>query len=200
MKKMLLLLGCFIILGTTVTASEILSPERTSVNVKVGLGTGSADYGRDDYNFDISLANTSVNIEYIASYERKVELGAGVGMARNAVDDWDWDITTIPVYALARYKWDTASDWNPYVFSNLGYAFSNYDKSYNDNSVYDNEKINGGLYWALGVGAEYKENFSAELYWNRYDLEYERNSSYGDEKGDFDVDMVTLAFGYRLDI
>ncbi len=204
MKRTLMLLGCFIALGTTTLASvDIASPERNSLNIKVGFGTGDVDYDRENnYDYDISLSNTSLNLEYLASYNQGLELGVGTGIARNSVDDWDWEVTTIPVYAIARYKWSTNSDWDPYVFANLGYAFSNFDYSYDNNSGYSySREVTGGLYSALGLGAEYKEKFSVEIYWNKSNLGYEEHNSSGDKyDGDFDVDMVTLALGYRLDI
>lgn len=204
MKKTLLLLGCFVILGATAAAVDIPSPERNSVNIKVGLGTGDLSYDQQDNPFEEenSISNESVNLEYISSYENGLELGAGAGIAKNSFDaDGYDDVTTIPVYALARYKWDTDSDWNPYVFANLGYAFSNYESSdENSDSSYE---INGGLYCALGAGAEYKEKFSVELYWNKAVLEEEYDdSSYHntDRTADFELEFVTLAFGYRFDI
>jgi len=205
MKTKLLLMGCFIMLGTTAVAvGKIPLPEKNSINIKLGLGTGNVEYQQNNnYNYDMSLKNTSVNLEYIASYEQGLELGVGAGITRNSIDDWDENITTIPVYVLARYKWDRDSNWNPYVFTNLGYAFSNYNYSYShvdDDYSYSNE-INGGLYYAVGVGAEYKDNFSIELYWNGSCLNYKRddyNTDYDDE--DYDIEVITLAFGYRLDI
>jgi opacity protein-like surface antigen len=207
MKKTLLLLGCFVILGTTAMARDFMAPERTSVNIKVGLGTGDLSYDQENnpYEEEHSMSNESLNLEYITSYETGFEVGAGAGIAKNSFDaDGYDDLTTIPVYAIARYKWDRDSNWNPYVFANLGYAFSNYestDSEDRDNGTYE---VNGGLYCAVGVGAEYNENFSVELYWNKVALEEEYNSSDNQENterdADFDLDFVTLAFGYRLDI
>jgi len=206
MKMKLLLMGCFIMLGTTAIAvDKIPSPERNSINIKLGLGTGNVEYQEDNrYNYDLSLNNTSVNLEYIASYEKGLELGVGVGVARNSLDEWDMDITSIPVYALARYKWEKDSDWNPYVFTNLGYSFSNFDYSYSrdDDDYYYSTEVDGGLYLALGVGAEYKDKFSIELYWNKSILDYKENNyyDYDYDDSDFEIEMITLAFGYRLDI
>lgn len=209
MKKTLLLLGCFAILGTTAFAAGEFAPERESLNFKVGLTDGEVSPSGElgDYIGDQKTsANISANLEYIASTSSGLEYGAGIGFNKIAINDSAMvnaiigDTDTYPLYGLVRYKLDNDSELKPYIFANLGYAYA--DEEFGMDGYFgpsgESIEVEGGLYYAVGVGAEYKDKMSVEFYWSRTELEYK--ADFVGETIDGDADMLTLAFGYRMDI
>ena len=200
MKKKFLLMSCMIILGTTAFAADF-TPSNQSLNFKVGLTDGTIDAGELDSSLDdqSTSANISANIEFIASSDSGLEYGAGLGFTKLESNEsielkiYTGDIDCYSLYALARYKFDTDSKLKPYVFGNFGYSYI--DEEFSDFG--DTIEINGGLYYAAGVGVEFNENFSTEFYWSRTDFEADID---GDETYDLDANMFTLAFGYKMDI
>ncbi len=204
MKRKILLLACIGILGTAVYGNEF-TPERNSLNFKMGITDGElkpdGEIG-DLYGDQDTSANISLNLEYIASSPSGLEYGLGVGFVKiepNETDDVRsviGDIDTYPIYGLLRYKFDTGTYWNPYIFGNLGYAYADETFTIALDTGDINADVEGGLYYAFGIGTEYKEDFSIEFFWSRTELEW-------DEPGyseDIDADLFTLAMGYRLDM
>lgn len=213
MKKKLLILGCFILFSSYVFAGTF-TPVRESVNLKIGLSKGDATLDvTDDENHKPENSidqSTSINIEYIRSTASGMEYGAGIGAAEIDTGTFGHDelkyiysdlgdIYSFPVYALIRYKFDTGREWVPYVFGNLGYAFVD-ERTVDSGTESDVTEIEGGLYTALGVGAEYQEKFSMELMWNKTSMDVTRTGDDDTYEGDLDIEMITLAFGYRLDL
>ncbi len=201
MKKKLLLLTCLVTLGATAFAADF-APNKHSMNFKMGITDGTIDAGDLDSDFDDqnTSANISANVEYIASSASGLEYGAGIGFTKFDANEeimlsvYTGDVDSYPIYGLARYKFNTDSEYKPYVFGNLGYAYI--DEEFSDGG--DSIQVDGGLYYGAGVGIEFNENFSTEFYWSRTEFELEAN--YDSETYDLDADMFTLAFGYKIDM
>ena len=219
MRRKLLLLCVMVLLGTVAFAG-VLAPERELLNFKFGLSKGNADIEVEDSDevgdpeVTVDLSKT-INIEYIASTASGFEYGVGVGATeidtgafihdelKEAIKEEAGDIYSIPVYVLARFKFDNEKDWKPYVFGNLGFAYVNEEvvdaaESGDQNIVTD---IGGELFAAVGVGAEYKEKLSVEFMFSQTTMDINRTAPDPDEQfdGDIDVKLLTLAVGYRLD-
>ena len=216
---------CIGILGTAVYGNNYI-PERHSLNFKMGLTDGELDVDDTLENFageelgdQDTAANISLNVEYIATTPSGLEYGGGVGYAKvepnehNTVNEHLRDIDTCPIYGLVRYKADNEGEWKPYIFGNLGFVHvdemfisTGTNFSYDYKETYD---IDGGCYYALGIGAEYRDVFSVELIWSKTKLEYDIKEEImpisgpgtnDDYSGDLDATLLTLALGYRLDI
>ena len=200
MKRKLLLITCIGILGVSAYGNNF-TPERNSLNFKAGITGGTLKI--DDESDQDTSSNISLNLEYIATSASGLEYGLGVGFSKiNPNEDIEFryvlgDIDTFPVYGLLRYKFDTQSNWNPYVFANLGYAYTNEKFGGSEDDDIPFIDIEGELYYACGIGLEYKENLSVEFLWSRSELDVDVK---GEGSGDADADLFTLALGYRLDM
>ncbi len=219
MRRKILLICVMVLLGTIAFAG-VMTPERESLNFKFGLSKGNAEIevedsdevGDPEVTVDLSK---SVNIEYIASTASGLEYGLGVGFTeidtgafihdefKEAIKQEAGDIYSIPMYVLARFKFDNEKDWKPYVFGNLGFAYINEEvvdaaETGNQDIVTD---IGGELFAAVGVGAEYKEKLSVEFMFSQTTMDINRTAPDPAEEfdGNIDVQLLTLAVGYRLD-
>ncbi|WP_427171982.1 outer membrane beta-barrel protein [Fusobacterium nucleatum] len=133
----------------------------------------------------------SIAIEITKDLNTKFEAGIGIGYVwhgkrdlNEKIFDADGDFTgtidgkvpavnSIPLYLTGKYKFDTNSDFKPYIKADLGYSFNRVKKSSFDVSVqqggvvrgyteYTNLKAKNGIYTAIGVGLEYN-NITADL-------------------------------------
>ena len=131
---------------------------------------------------------------------------------------------SLPIYATARYKFYTPSEIKPYIKANLGYSFKSGSArfSYAENTniwttikgrVEDEFKFRNGLYYSIGIGAEFK-NFTVDLSYNvirsKYDYYYMYDASsnligsgietynYANETGKVSNKFITLSFGYNF--
>ena len=124
---------------------------------------------------------------------------------------------SVPLYAIAKYNFETGTAWKPYLKATLGYSFNIKDKDakgtydeYSHNGLEDSTpekfdtKIKNGLYYGVGAGVEY-ENFFVDLMYQvnqaKAKLSYE-DIDYPEDswslKKDFDYSRVTLGFGYKF--
>lgn len=219
MKRKLILITCLGLLGSAAYANNF-TPERNSINLKGGITCGRIDLKNlnyEDETIELGDQNTSTNIslnlEFISSSPSGLEYGLGAGFNKITPNEnivlstAAGDIDTYPIYGILRYKLNTNSNWNPYVFGNLGYAIINQRSTLrleNIGLLDGNLNFKGGLYYSLGIGTEYKENLSLEFYWSRtelnVDLDAHMNNDTFKQNLDGDANTFTLAIGYRLDI
>ena len=218
MKRKILLIGVMILFGAFAFAGA-LAPERESLNFKFGLSKGNAEIdvedgteiGDPEVTVDLSK---SVNIEYIASTAKGFEYGVGAGFTEintgafthdelETIGEEVGEIYSVPVYVLARFKFENEKDWEPYVFGNLGFAYVNEEVVDTSGTPGEEETvmdIGGEFYFAFGVGAEYQEKLSVELMFSQTNMDVEWSGPDAEDDGDMDVQLLTLSVGYRLDI
>jgi len=226
MRRKLFLICVMVLLGTIAFAG-VMTPERESLNFKIGLSKGNAEFEVEDSEevgdpeATVDLTK-SINIEYIASTASGFEYGLGIGfteintegfahdelsdIAFKTINGQDSDrkevgaIYSIPMYVLARFKFDNEKDWDPYVFGNLGFSYVNEEiVDTHSNGEEDKLEIGGDFFVAVGVGAEYKDNLSVELIFSQTNMDVTTTGPSELAEGDLDVQLLTLAVGYRLD-
>lgn len=125
---------------------------------------------------------------------------------------------SVPLYAIAKYNFETGTAWKPYLKATLGYSFNIKDKDAKDSYLYTSSygqniyedfgtdkfktDIENGLYYGIGAGVEY-ENFFVDLMYQvneakaKLKEEYE-GTTYDLGKKDFNYSRVTLGFGYKF--
>ena len=117
---------------------------------------------------------------------------------------------SVPLYAMAKYNFNTDTSWKPYLKATLGYSINFEDgdakETYTYNSLTESYKyktdVKNGLYYGVGAGVEY-ENFFVDLMYQvneaKAKITHEENGiNYGSKKNDFDYSRVTLGFGYKF--
>ena len=127
---------------------------------------------------------------------------------------------SVPLYAIAKYNFETGTAWKPYLKATLGYSFNIKDKDAKGHieNVYGNvedefdtietlsgnidTKIKNGLYYGVGAGVEY-ENFFVDLMYQVNQAKAKLTAEVEGEKyelgkKDFDYSRVTLGFGYKF--
>lgn len=117
---------------------------------------------------------------------------------------------SVPLYAVAKYNFNTDTSWKPYLKATLGYSINFEDgdakETYTYNSLTNSYKyktdVKNGLYYGVGAGIEY-DNFFADLMYQVNEAkakitDEENGINYGSKKNDFDYSRVTLGFGYKF--
>lgn len=177
MKK--LAMGLFLVLGLASFAAQ------NNIEVKAGYDFGGK-YDIDDFSGSDKVKNGAfeVGAEYRYTMTSGIEVGAGIAYQghkklkdSNTVEGFD----SIPVYATAKYNFDTGSSpVKPYLKADMGYSFNTND-------------FNNGMYYAAGLGVSYN-NFNAELM-------YKENKSKIDTwwyDGNLNYKRVSLGIGYNF--
>ena len=191
-----------LILSVFILTTLVSFAEGNSVDVRAGLDLGSkSKVKNEDFSFDLLKKGFEIGTEYIRNLGAGFEAGAGIFYKRNnfkkevlddaLVDEASYDtkyksFNAVPIYATARYNFNTNSDFVPYIKANLGYSInsgkaeSNYTgvgtSKYYDIAGKLNEKFEfkNGLYYGLGTGLKYK-NFFADLSYNVIRAKVENN-------------------------
>lgn len=190
-----------LILSVFILTTLVSFAEGNSVDVRAGLDLGSkSKVKNEDFSFDLLKKGFEIGTEYRRNLGAGFEAGAGIFYKRNnfkkevlddaLVDEASYDtkyksFNAVPIYATARYNFNTNSDFVPYIKANLGYSInsgkaeSNYTgvgTSYYDIAGKLNEKFEfkNGLYYGLGTGLKYK-NFFADLSYNVIRAKVENN-------------------------
>lgn len=191
-----------LILSVFILTTLVSFAEGNSVDVRAGLDLGSkSKVKNEDFSFDLLKKGFEIGTEYRRNLGAGFEAGAGIFYKRNnfkkevlddaLVDEASYDtkyksFTAVPIYATARYNFNTNSDFVPYIKANLGYSInsgkaeSNYTgvgtSKYYDIAGKLNEKFEfkNGLYYGLGTGLKYK-NFFADLSYNVIRAKVENN-------------------------
>ncbi len=181
-----------------------------------------------DLGFEIALEATR-------NITDNFELGLGVAYQNHAKPksrttsssgtDWSSKYETempkydsVPLYAIAKYNFETGTAWKPYLKATLGYSFNFGNKDAKENEFYTSSygdqnysedysykykaDVKNGLYYGVGAGVEY-ENFFVDLMYQVNQAKVKLTEEYEDEKyemgkKDFDYSRVTLGFGYKF--
>lgn len=156
-------------------------------------------------------------LEGTTTVASNTEFGAGIGYIARKGKNYSYDddfhtpatkisgrmssYNSIPLYLIAKYNFNTGTNFVPYVKFDLGYSFnrlkneSEYENGKKINFDVDFSKVTNGLYSGLAVGVEYN-NFLTELSYayNRAKLKWEDG-----EKQKFDNKAIRLSIGYKFD-
>ncbi len=94
--------------------------------------------------------NTSGCVQTLNGYQFNRYLGTGLGIGLNKYGNY----LAMPIYAQIKgYLYDKKV--SPFYFGDIGYGLA--WKAKNTDDIFDIVKVNGGLYWQLGIG--YQINF-----------------------------------------
>ena len=184
MKRSLLVLFLAVVMAVPTFAMEIVP--------KVGyLFSPQLSYKGESFNKDSSF---SAGADFMFQIG-KTDLYIGPGIAWNQKHKID-DVGNIKfgftnIFAVAKYKFK-AGDVNLYPFLQLGYGISNVDDyKYVDEYEKSTVKFNGGIYYGIGFGAEYKNIVFELLYgWNKVIDDQERDI--------YDYDSETRTYQWTL--
>lgn len=166
-------------------------------NFELGLGVAYQNHAKPESN-----KYTYSESEGIVSYNEELKY---------EMPKYD----SVPLYAVAKYNFETNTAFKPYLKANLGYSFNfedgdaketytesikigTYTDSYTDSYKYS-ANVKNGLYYGVGAGVEY-ENFFVDLMYqvNEAKVELKEADGYSLGKKDFDYSRVTLGFGYKF--
>lgn len=209
-----LLLG-FAILSTSALAAG------NHAYLKVGMDVSSR-YSKIKYlgettnNGKTKGTGYEIGAEFTQDILPNVELGLGLAYQNHAKIKADEEKNaktySIPVYALAKYKFDLESEFVPYVKAGIGYSFNKLkEKSYNNvegNGDYEKVKAkwDNGLYTTIGMGVDYQD-FNVELTYSvnrgKLSASYEEKDGLLEEKmklkdSNYAYGHLTLGFGYKF--
>ena len=130
-----------------------------------------------------SFANSK--IEYRYEVTPGLELGGGVAyQAHKDVKEYKAEMyDSVPVYATAKYTFDTAAPVKPYVKGDLGYSINNNDAK-------------DGVYYGVGAGLNINNNFNVDVMYKENKGKYEIGTK--DYKADYG--RVSLGVGYNFNL
>ncbi len=212
-----------VLLGLVALSCVSLAAEGTNVYLKAGAdmlqrfdevkyaGKKLNKDDGDDFGYELT-------VEVMREVYPNFELGLGLSYQdhgdpkKNTNKNWQnegYDMTSeipgfksVPLYVTAKYNFPVEGNIKPYLKADLGYSF-NSDNG--DIKVWDTEgdsfkyftKVENGLYYGIGAGAEYN-NFVVDLMYkvNRAEMKADVN---GERiKKDLDYSRITLSVGYRF--
>ncbi|ACZ09456.1 Uncharacterised protein [Sebaldella termitidis] len=222
MKKILLIIG--ILAGSLAYAEGNIIEIRGGYDLTSTTNFDKDIYS--EYDLDKFVENGfHFGVEYRREVLTNFQIGAGLEYRLSSLDqpgnvratneniDYSYDsgnLSSIPLYVTARYVFRNSTDINPYIKVNLGYSINSGDTSVNLNNFYSGKlveeyksEMKNGIFYGLGFGVEYK-NFLVDL---TYDITHskaeEKIYNYEDKEGfsydyDFDIQKLTLSFGYQF--
>lgn len=212
-----------VLLGLAALSCVSLAAEGTNVYLKAGAdmlqrfdevkydGEKLNKDDGDDFGYELT-------VEVMREVYPNFELGLGLSYQdhgdpkKNTNKNWQnegYDMTSeipgfksVPLYVTAKYNFPVEGNIKPYLKADLGYSF-NSDNG--DIKVWDTEgdsfkyftKVENGLYYGIGAGAEYN-NFVVDLMYkvNRTEMKAEVDGKR--IKKDLDYSRITLSVGYRF--
>ena len=212
-----------VLLGLVALSCVSLAAEGTNVYLKTGADmlqrfdevkyagkTLNKDDG-DDFGYELT-------VEVMREVYPNFELGLGLSYQdhgdpkKNTNKNWQnegYDMTSeipgfksVPLYVTAKYNFPVEGNIKPYLKADLGYSF-NSDNG--DIKVWDTEgdsfkyftKVENGLYYGIGAGAEYN-NFVVDLMYKVNRAEMKADVDGERIKKDLDYSRITLSVGYRF--
>lgn len=209
MKKLFLLL--------IVLSNISFAKSNFYINPKIGIDLVSRYEKIDDDNGNSLLGDKTkgvggeVAIEGYKILNESIDLGLGVAYQDHSdrkhfdytsnVDTSGVQYRSIPVYLAGRYNFLLESKTKPYLRANLGYSF-NFNSSdleekdsVNDQTEKTAIDIDGGLYYGIGTGIEYKD-YTIELMYAINQCKSSIDGSHSKDRTDYD--RISLLIGYRF--
>lgn len=201
-----------VLLGLAVVSSMAMAGEGTNLYLKTGLDiSGKFDkvniLGKNVNKSESDRLGFDLTAEVTREFYPNLELGLGLSYQDHGRPEsvllqgekiQNTGYKSLPIYTLVKYNISLESNIKPYLKADLGYSFNFGEKDLKTSHTSINTSIDNGLYYGLGVGAEYN-NFIVELMYkvNKSDIKYEGSKL---PKKDYDYSRTTLSFGYRFDI
>lgn len=212
-----------VLLGLAALSCVSLAAEGTNVYLKTGAdmlqrfdevkyaGKKLNKGDGDDFGYELT-------VEVMREVYPNFELGLGLSYQdhgdpkKNTNKNWQnegYDMTSeipgfksVPLYVTAKYNFPVEGNIKPYLKADLGYSF-NSDNG--DIKVWDTEgdsfkyftKVENGLYYGIGAGAEYN-NFVVDLMYKVNRAEMKADVDGERIKKDLDYSRITLSVGYRF--
>lgn len=212
-----------VLLGLVALSCVSLAAEGTNVYLKTGAdmlqrfdevkyaGKKLNKDDGDDFGYELT-------VEVMREVYPNFELGLGLSYQdhgdpkKNTNKNWQnegYDMTSeipgfksVPLYVTAKYNFPVEGNIKPYLKVDLGYSF-NSDNG--DIKVWDTEgdsfkyftKVENGLYYGIGAGAEYN-NFVVDLMYKVNRAEMKADVDGERIKKDLDYSRITLSVGYRF--
>jgi hypothetical protein len=158
MKKLLLF---FIVISLTAAANAGMIVTNLSLD---GEGVINAT---DAYNTTVS-PGVGIAAEYLGGMQGINNMKVGLGseyLFPRAVTAGGYT-GFMPVYVTGQYAFCSTGSWKPYVKVNLGY-----DLVFNGDSAFkfnNSAVLNGGIYYAAGLGSNICKDTIAELMYSTY--------------------------------
>ena len=190
MKKVLISL--FLILGAS---SFALDAGKVEVKGALDLG-GQYKPGNAKAKFGAG----EIGVEYRNEVMPGLEVGAGTAYQfHKDVKDGGKEFDSVPLYATAKYSFDTQTTFKPYVKADLGYSFNTKNKDFENAAglMGVDAKTKNGLYYGVGGGVSFN-NVNVELMYKENKGKYEVKSSSFDVNQDVTYKRVTLGVGYTF--
>jgi|AGTN01.3.fsa_nt_gi hypothetical protein len=176
---------------------------------RVGIGlSGNADISGEGFTAIDQDTETgySLGIDYLHPVSDMFALGAGVEYQMNRkIKDMDAEVGFTPVYVTgmfapfkARSEQESINTVVPYAKVNLGYDIG---YSGNDEFKFLNSSLNGGMYWAAGVGVKLPYNIMLDLTYSSFSGEHEVDVPLlGSVTSDDTFTNIGLNIGYAFDL
>ena len=179
MKKTLI--GLFLVLGAASFA------DAGKVEVKGGIDFG----GKYHYEKDWRTQKTKLEVGGGTAFQFHKDLKDKV-QGQN-----EKNYNSVPVYATAKYTFDTQTVVKPYVKGDLGYSFNSGNHDY---GVLGKFKAKNGLYYGVGGGINFN-NVNVELMYKENQGEYKYEGPVRvNSKYDANYRRVSLGVGYNFNL
>lgn len=182
MKKTLL--GLFLVLGAASFASQHKVEVKGAYDI---AGEYKLKYNNQSEDLKAKRNAGEIGAEYRYEVTPGLEIGGGTAyqfhkdIKDNGVESEAYN--SVPVYATAKYTFDTPTTVKPYVKGDLGYSINT-------------DKAKDGVYYGVGGGISYN-NFNAEVMYKENQGKYEVKKS-DDIKANYK--RVSLGVGYNFDL
>lgn len=181
-----------------------------------------------DNSDDLFKNGWNLGLEYRKEVMTGLELGAGIEINQSSSKTpndlnypggisikYDYDnLTSVPLYFTARYKFENPSEFTPYVKLNLGYSINSsklerHDHEPNFYILGAKHEVKNSFYYGFGAGVEYKK-FLVDLTYEINDFKVDGEhfvskdlitgvTTYKDENYKFKNHKLKLSLGYQLD-
>ncbi|SJZ69454.1 Opacity protein [Cetobacterium ceti] len=149
-------------------------------NFEVGLGTAYQRHG------GVKSINSVSEPEIVRASTNEISVNLG-------------RYDSVPLYLIGKYNFGFWKGWSPYIKGDIGYSFNIKDHSLREAGESIPTKIDDGLYYGVGLGAEYY-NWTVDAMYkvNKADIKVHADADrYSDN---FDYSRVTLSVGYKFDL
>ena len=175
--------------------------EGTQIEAKVGWVFNKSfdnDFEKTDKGFEFSEVSGEWRHAGIGSI-KNLELGVGFSLMYDRGETGTInDYTSIPLFFVARYNILSNNIVVPYVKGQLGYSLNFIDDAYNSKGDRVDGDMKGGLYYGVGVGAEFPvlKGVTVELLYKGVGAEFEPN----DQFDSYDMDTKASKSMWSLNV
>ena len=213
MKKNLLLLTAILALsanafGKEIVAAPVVVQEPVVVEVqpepipetpkwilapRVGVDAWSeyTDQDSDGTGYEAGL-------ELLREVQPNLYLGIGAAYQVFAEGEYGAEYKSVPVYGTVKYRFWKNGDLGLYAKGNLGYAFNFDSEDLDDDFGSLSTNVHDGMYWAAGLGTEYRNFFMDVMYQQTQATSDLDDDQYNTDRDDNNYDRVTVGFGYNF--